>query len=143
MTAPAGYLLDTNVVSETRKARPNPGVIAFLQGVDAASLFVSVLTIGELWKGVRAKSRLDQQAGLQLAQWVEGIEQRFTDRLLPIDTAIAQRWGEVAAVSGGPVIDTLLAATAMVHGLVLVSRNVRDLRPTGVRLVNPWDSPAP
>ncbi len=133
-----GYLLDTNVISETRKARADSGVIAFLSAAEAAGLFLSVLTLGELRKGVAAKYRTDPRAADQLGAWVDGIETIFADRVLPIDAAIARRWGELSANRSLPVVDTLIAATAISHGLTLVTRNIRDVESTGVPLVNPW-----
>ncbi len=135
---PAGYLLDTNVISELRKTRADGGVIAFLAAADAERLFLSVLSLGELRKGVEAKRRTEPDAADRLGQWVDGIETTFSDRLLPIDAPIARRWGELSADRSRPVIDTLIAATALRHGLTLVTRNTRDLAPTGVPLVDPW-----
>jgi hypothetical protein len=136
----AGYLLDTNVLSETRKTRADSGVIAFLSAADASGLFVSVLTMGELRKGVAAKRRVDPAAADRLDAWVDGIETHFADRMLPIDGAAARLWGELSAGRSMPVIDTLIAATAISRGLTLVSRNTRDLESTGVPLVDPWQA---
>jgi toxin FitB len=133
-----GYLLDTNIISETRKARADSGVIAFLSAAEAAGLFVSVLTLGELRKGVAARRRSDPSAADQLGAWVDGIETTFADRVLPIDTATARRWGELSANRSLPVVDTLIAATAISHGLTLVTRNTCDVESTGVPLVDPW-----
>lgn len=90
----AEYLLDTNVIPETRKARADSGVMAFLSAADAAGLFLSVLTLGELRKGVEAKRRIDPLAAERLSAWMDGIESNFADRMLPIDAASARRWGE-------------------------------------------------
>ena len=136
----SGYLLDTNVISETRKTRADGGVIAFLSAAEPAGLFLSVLTLGELRKGVAAKRRTDPLAADQLGSWVEGIETTFADRVLPVDAATARRWGELSANRNWPVIDTLIAATAIRHGLTLVTRNVRDVESTGVPLVDPWQA---
>lgn len=133
-----GYLLDTNVISETRKSRADSGVIAFLSAAEPAGLFLSVLTLGELRKGVAAKRRTDSGVADQLGAWVDGIETTFADRVLPIDAATARRWGELSANRTLPVIDTLIAATAISHGLTLVTRNTRDVESTGVPLVDPW-----
>lgn len=133
-----GYLLDTNVISETRKSRADSGVIAFLSAAEAAGLFLSVLTLGELRKGVAAKRRTDPDAAGHLGAWVDGIETTFADRVLPVDAATARRWGELSADRSLPVIDTLIAATAISHGLTLVTRNTRDVESTGVLLVDPW-----
>ncbi|HVV93675.1 MAG TPA: type II toxin-antitoxin system VapC family toxin [Hyphomicrobiales bacterium] len=135
-----GYLLDTNVVSETRKVRPHGGVMAFLAGADQGRLFLSVLTIGELRRGVAIRRRSDPATADQLGAWVDGIETLFADRLLPIDAATAARWGELSAERSLPVIDTLIAATAMACDLTLVTRNVRDVASTGVSLIDPWQA---
>ena len=134
----AGYLLDTNIVSETRKTRADSGVMAFLSAADAAGLFLSVLTLGELREGVETKRRTDPVAADRLGAWVDGIETIFADRVLPVDAATARRWGELSAGRSLPVIDTLIAATALGHGLTLVTRNTRDVESTGVPLVDPW-----
>jgi len=135
---PAGYLLDTNIISETRKARADSGVMAFLSAAEEAGLFLSVLTIGELRKGVAAKRRTDRDAADRLGAWVDGIETTFADRVLPLDAVAARRWGELSAGRSLPVIDTLIAATAIRHGLTLVTRNTRDVQATGVAVVDPW-----
>ena len=136
----SGYLLDTNIISETRKARADGGVMAFLSAADATALFLSVLTLGELRKGVAAKRRTDPVAAGRLGVWVDGIETTFVDRILSIDAPVARLWGEQSADRGLPVIDALIAATALVHGLSLVTRNTRDFEATGVRLVDPWQT---
>jgi predicted nucleic acid-binding protein len=133
-----GYLLDTNVISETRKSRADGGVIAFLTSADAAGLFLSVLTLGELRKGVAAKRRNDPAAAEEIGAWVDGIETTFGSRVLPVDAATASRWGELSAGRSLPVIDTLIAATAINHSLTLVTRNTRDAQSTGVSLLDPW-----
>ena len=133
-----GYLLDTNVVSETRRSRPNSGVIDFLAAADRDSLYLSVLTIGELHKGVEARRRSDPAAANMLAEWVRSLELDFADRVLPVDAAAGRRWGLLSAARTCPVIDTLIAATALEKGLILVTRNERDVQLTGVALVNPW-----
>lgn len=135
-----GYLLDTNVISETRKIRANSGVMAFLSTADGQGLFLSVLTLGELRKGVEAKRRTNPAIAEQLGAWVDGLETTFADRLLPIDVATARCWGELSAGRSLPVIDTLIAATAIGHGLTLVTRNTRDVASTGVMIVDPWQA---
>lgn len=140
MSGPIRYLLDTNFVSETRKSRPDPGVLAFLNRNDPNSAFISVLTLGELRKGVAAKKLrdADPKAASRLAAWVDGLELSFADRLLGIDTEIAKLWGEWSADRPRPVVDTLLAATAIVHDLTLVTRNLRDVHGIPVKLHSPW-----
>lgn len=133
------FLLDTNVVSETRKRTPDDAVMAWFNTTDANSLYLSVLTLGELAKGIARRRRTDPVAADSLAHWLTGIETLFADRVIPIDTAVAQLWGEMNAAAPLPVIDSLLAATAQTHDLALVTRNVRDVERTGVRVVNPWE----
>jgi len=135
--APA-YLLDTNVLSETRKKRADPGVMAFLEAADSDSLFMSVLTIGELRKGVAARMRADPAAAKSLSAWVEGLEFGFADRILVIDAATARLWGNWSGDRPRPVVDTLLAATAVEHGLIFVTRNTRDVEGIPVKTHNPW-----
>ena len=135
---PAGYLLDTNLISETRKLRADAGVIAFLAAAGSAGLFLSVLTLGELRKGVEAKRRNDAATAARLDAWVDDIETTFADRVLPVDVAAARLWGELSARRSLPVIDTLIAATAITRGLTLVTRNTRDIATTGVPLLDPW-----
>jgi predicted nucleic acid-binding protein len=134
------YLLDTNFVSETRKPRPDPGVLAFFKSNDPNSAFISVLTLGELRKGVAAKKLRDPDpnAAMRLAAWVDGLELSFADRILGIDAAAAKLWGEWSSERPRPVVDTLLAATAVLHDLTLVTRNVRDVRGIPVKLLDPW-----
>jgi len=135
---PAGYLLDTNFISETRKIRTNARVMAFLSAADTAGLFLSVLTLGELRKGVEAKRRTDSATAASLGVWVDGIETIFADRVLPVDAAAARLWGELSARRSLPVVDTLIAATAITRGLTLVTRNTRDVAATGVPLLYQW-----
>ena len=122
------YLLDTNVLSETRKKKADAGVIAFLQAAEASTLYISVLTLGELRKGVAKKKREDAEMAKRLADWVDGLEYSFADRILGVDAATARLWGDWSSERPRPVVDTLLAATAVLHGLTLVTRNVRDVR---------------
>jgi predicted nucleic acid-binding protein len=134
------YLLDTNIISETWKPRANRGVIAFLESAEPSSVFISVLTIGELRKGVTAKRLKDPvpNAAARLAAWVEGLELSFADRILGIDAGIAKLWGEWTGERPRPVVDTLLAATAVLNDLTLVTRNLRDVRGIPVKLLDPW-----
>lgn len=135
---PAGYLLDTNVISETIKSRADAHVLAFLSEIRPSLVCVSALTIGELRRGVAARRGRDEPHAERLAIWVEGIEAAYSERILSVDSAIARIWGELSARRSLPVVDTLLAATALVHDLALVTRNVRDVAATGVQVINPW-----
>ena len=140
MSGRVAYLLDTNVVGETRRKQADPGVISFLEAAESSALFVSVLTLGELRKGVAKKKLEDLDAAVRLENWVDGLEFSFTDRILGVDAAIARLWGEWSAERPRPVVDTLLAATAVVNNLTLVTRNIRDVRDTPVKLLDPWTS---
>ena len=138
MNGPEKFLLDTNIISETRKRSPNDGVMAFLSTVNPRSLFISVLTLGELRKGIAIKRRTDPPMAKLLEEWVDGLERMFADRILPVDVSIANRWGEISADRSRPVIDTLIAATALRHELAVVTRNVVDFDGLNVEIINPW-----
>jgi predicted nucleic acid-binding protein len=132
------YLLDTNVLSETRKKQANERVISFLSAAEPSALFISVLSLGELRKGVALKIRSDADAAKRLGAWVDGLEFSFGERILGVDAAIARQWGELSAQRSRPTVDTLLAATALVHKLTLVTRNISDVHDLGVKLLDPW-----
>jgi toxin FitB len=138
VTQPAQYLLDTNVLSETRRKQADPKVIEFLTNADPSTLYISVLALGELRKGVALKRHTDPSAAQSLATWVDGLEFGFVDRILAIDAPTARLWGELSAERPRPVIDTLLAATAVTHQLTFVTRNVGDVQDIAVNLHNPF-----
>lgn len=132
------FLLDTNVVSEAQRTRGAVQVKAWLADVSSSDLFLSVMTLGEIRQGAeRLRHRDQQQAGVYEA-WLGQLEAEFGDRILPISAAVADEWGRLNAGDPLPIIDALLAATAKVHGLTIVTRNTRDLARTGVALLNPW-----
>lgn len=139
------YLLDTCVLSELVRKQPEPRVIAWLSNEDESGLFVSELSLGEIEKGIaRLRYRGSAKADT-LEEWKQALELRFADRLLPIDRAVIAAWAELsgkAAATGRavPVIDALLIATATVHGLTTVTRNIADFA-EHVGCVNPWDKP--
>jgi predicted nucleic acid-binding protein len=132
------YLLDTNILSETRKKQANDRVMSFLSAAEPSALFISVLSLGELRKGVALKIRSDADAAKRLGAWVDGLEFSFGERILGVDAAIARQWGELSAQRSRPVVDTLLASTALVHKLTLVTRNISDVHDLGVKLLDPW-----
>jgi toxin FitB len=138
LSSGSGYLLDTNVISETRKTRADERVMTFLAATDSTSLFLSVLTIGEMRKGIEIKRLVDADAALRIGKWLDGIELTFSDRLLPVDAEVAKRWGAFSADRSRPVIDTLIAATASVHELTLLTRNASDFEGLGISLIDPW-----
>jgi len=136
---PTGYLLDTNVVSERRRRQPDGRVTAFLDQIENEYVCLSVLTIGEIRRGVSQLRRTDKPQADTLDTWIDSIELSFAARILPIDLAAARLWGELSAMRPRAVVDTLIAATAIVRNLTLVTRNTRDVADTGVALANPWE----
>lgn len=133
------YLLDTNVLSELRKKSPNPGVVASMALRPPSGLFLSVLTLGELRKGVERLG--DPVRRAHLIDWLDvELPAYFEGRILPIDARVADRWGRLLAAAGRPVpaIDSLIGATAALHGLTLVTRNARDFADLGLDIINPW-----
>jgi len=138
VSAKLQYLLDTNILSETRKKQTDGRVISFLSTAEPSALYISVLTLGELRKGVALKGRSDNDAAQKIAAWVDGLEFSFGDRILGISAATARLWGELSAQRPRPVIDTLLAATAIVNELTFVTRNTSDVQDIGLKLLDPW-----
>jgi predicted nucleic acid-binding protein len=131
-----GFLLDTNVVSEARKgARAHPSVVRWIRA-HRDRLFLSVLVTGEIRRGIETIRRRDSKAATALERWLRDVETQFEERVLPVDAMVADRWGRLAADRPVATIDGLLAATALVHGLTLATRNV-DVRVTGVPCVDP------
>ena len=132
------WLLDTNIVSELRKGeRANPGVRAWFAEAADESLFTSVLVVGELRCGIESIRRRDVPSALALERWLAGLTDGFADRILPVDREVAEQWGSLKVPDPVPTVDGLLAATALVHGLTLVTRNTRDGARTGVLLLDP------
>lgn len=136
------YLLDTNVISELRRKKPDTAVLEWFAGRRASTLFLSVLTVGELRKGVELV--LEPGRRMALLDWLETeLPNYFLGRILPVDARVADRWGRMLASAGRPVpaIDSLLAATAVCYGLTLVTRNLRDFNQFGIDIINPWQRP--
>jgi predicted nucleic acid-binding protein len=135
------YLLDTNVVSELRRGSgANAGVAEWFDGQSARELYLSVVTIGEIRQGIEQIRSRDGRQAVALDKWLTGLIQFYEDRVLYIDGDVAEEWGRLRARRSTPVIDGLLAATARVHDLTLITRNVRDFRGLDMRVVNPWSS---
>ena len=133
------YLLDTNILSELRKRdRAAASVVAWYAGVDDTDLFLSVLVLGEIRRGVELRRRHDPVAAQSLERWLDGIIRWYRHRILPVTAAIARRWGSLCVDQPLPITDGLLAATALHHDLVFVTRNVDDVTRAGVRLLNPF-----
>jgi toxin FitB len=138
------YLVDTDVLSEARKGlQANPGVRAFFRsaGLQQTPLFLSVLTIGEVRRGVeRVRHRGEESRARQLERWLELLMAEYEDRVLPIDADCAQAWGHLRVPHPENPIDKLIAATALIHGLTVVTRNAAHFHPTGVALLNPFEA---
>lgn len=138
------YLLDTNVVSELRKGpRCDAGVAEWMAGTDERELFLSVLVVGEIRNGIEKVRRRDPAGASALSAWLASVQALHEQRILPVDLRVAEEWGRLAARRSIPVVDGLLAATALVHGLTLVTRNTRDVTATGVALLDPFARSVP
>jgi predicted nucleic acid-binding protein len=134
------YLIDTNIISEIRKgSRCDRNVAAWWDSVDDASIYLSVLVLGEIRKGIeRARPNNAAKAGA-LEKWLVTVTQSFAKRILPIDQPIAEEWGRMSAKRSVSTIDALLAATAKVHGLTLATRTISDVADLGADILNPFD----
>jgi len=134
------FLVDTNVVSELRRKRPEPRVLAWFASVAGERLYFSVLGVGEIRRGIE-KLAASEQRSLLLTWLEQELIPWFGERLLTIDLAVAERWGRLLAEAGRPLptVDSLLAATALVHDLTVVTRNAADFVLPGVKVLNPWE----
>jgi predicted nucleic acid-binding protein len=133
------YLIDTNVISELRKGkRAEPGVKSWFAGLADEEIFLSVLTIGEIRRGIEGIRRRDPEAATALDSWLARIHYAHRDRIIQIDRAVAEEWGRMNVPDPLPVVDGLLAATAKVTGLTLATRNVSDIQAAGVDVVDPF-----
>lgn len=140
------FLLDTNVISELRKTKwgkADRNVVAWARGIPAESLFTSVMVIQELEIGVLLATRRDPIQGVALRTWLDDqIVPSFSERILPVDMVVARRSAALHVPNPRPIRDGLIAATALVHGMTVATRNVADFASTGVSLINPWDGAA-
>ena len=134
-----GFLLDTNVVSELRKgSRADARLLAWLADNQTEEFWLSVLVVGELRRGVELVRRRDEASAVVLAHWLDSIVADYGDRILPVTSGICEQWARITVPDPVPVIDGLLAATALEHDLVLVTRNVADIGRTPAQVINPF-----
>jgi toxin FitB len=136
------YLIDTNVISEIRKReRCHPRVAAWYASIDDAEVYLSVLVLGEIRRGIERVKPRDPVQAFALENWLNQLTKSFAERILPIDQPVADAWGRINAVRPLPIIDALLAATANVNGMTLVTRNSSDVAGLGVSVLNPFEAP--
>ena len=133
------FLLDTVVLSELRKARPSRKVAHWFKAQKTESLFISVVSIGEVERGIERARKLDAEFAAELEQWLETLLNVYSDRLLPVSANAARLWGRLSAKLGHDGADLLIAATALSHGATVVTRNAKHFVPTGVQVFNPFD----
>ena len=134
------YLVDTDVLSELRRSRRNRNVVAWFGEVNAADLFLSVVTIGEIELGIARQQVLNPGFAQELTEWLDVTLRAYGERILPLAVGIARRWGRLAAHLCNKQLDLAIAATALEHGLTVVTRNVSDYEPTGVPILNPFNA---
>jgi hypothetical protein len=132
------YLLDTCLISELRKTNCNPGVAAWMSSVEPDEAFLSVITLGEIRRGIELHRSKDAKASGALERWLFGLESHYAERVLPITAAIADRWGRLSPNQPLPVSDGLIAATGLEHKLTVVTRNIEDFQRSGVNSLNPF-----
>jgi len=132
------FLLDTVIVSELRKRKPDTGVVRWISEQPDDQLFLSVVTLGEIERGIEKRRSADPEFTDQLTAWLEGLTRLYGDRILPVTPAIALRWGRLSAQLGHDGADLLIAATALSHGLAVVTRNTTHFAPSGVAVINPF-----
>jgi toxin FitB len=131
------YLLDTNIISEAR--RGSPEATAWIRSVKGRALHVSVITLGEIMRGIQLKERKDPRGAAVLAEWLIALREIHRETILPVSEAVALEWGRLSAERSRNMADGLIAATARVHDLILVTRNVVDFEDVGVSVINPWE----
>ena len=131
-------LLDTMVLSELRKARPNAGAVIYLRSQAPDTVFLSAMTIGEIEAGIEKQRSVVPEFAEELSHWLAQIELQFAQFILPVTPAIAKLWGRLCVQTGNKGIDNLIAATALVHNLLVVTRNMKDFEVVGVRVFDPF-----
>ncbi len=132
------FLLDTVIVSELRKTKPDAGVVRWTSKQQDDQLFLSVVTLGEIERGIEKRRKGDPEFADALLAWLEDMTRLYADRILPVTPGIARRWGRLSAQLGHDGGDLLIAATALTHGLTVVTRNTSHFEPTGVDVINPF-----
>ena len=133
-------LLDTDIVSALRRPDRHPQVTRWVATQQPEELFLSAVTIGEIWRGIAQQERRDPPFARDLTAWLARLLTLYQDRVLPLDISIARRWGRLSASLGYDSADLMIAATALEHGLTVVTRNVRHYEPTGVKILNPFEN---
>ena len=134
------YLLDTNVISEARKPRGDERVKRWISSVPVGDLYLSVLTLGEVRRGIGLLQRRDPAQAEVYEAWLTTVLRDYADRIVPVDDEISEEWGRMNVPGPVPVVDSLMAATAKVRNMTFVTRNTADVERTGVRLLNPFES---
>ena len=135
------FLLDTNVISALRSGRRyNRNVATWYEKLDERDIFTSVIVMGEIRRGIeQIRNRKDTEQAEVLERWFQQTTRRFSDRILPVDAAVADTWGKITAIRPVPVDDSLLAATAIEHGMILATRNIAHVSGLGARIINPFE----
>lgn len=132
------FLLDTVIVSELRKRQADRGVLGWVSVQQESQLYLSVVTLGEIERGIEKRRKADPAFADELAVWLENLVRLYADRILPVTPSVARRWGRLSAQLGHESADLLIAATALSHSLTVVTRNTAHFEPTGVGLINPF-----
>ena len=133
------FLLDTDVLSALRRRERHPEAVRWMETQRTADLYISVVTVGEIERGISQQQPRDPSFAGELALWLDRVLAWYSDRILIVDAATARRWGQLSATLGHDGADLLIAATALEHGLTVVTRNVRHFEPTGVPTLNPFE----
>jgi hypothetical protein len=133
------FLLDTVIISELRKQRPDAGVLRWISGQQDSRLFLSVVTLGEIGRGIEKQRDTAPDLADELTTWLESLTSLYADRILPITPVIARGWGRLSARLGNDGADLLIAATALVHGLTVITRNTSHFKPAGVGVIDPFN----
>ena len=132
------YLVDTNVLSEARRGSNEARI--WLRSVDPSTIYLSIVTLGEIMKGIALKRRTDTRTAASLTAWLEQLRHDHRDRILPISDCVALEWGRLATERPRSMADGLIAATAAIHNKIIVTRNVDDFEDTHVPVINPWEA---